>query len=159
LDTDRWSRAVIVEARAALEEAQRHAATLSEADRAALAALGERLLVLNGGAVTLSVLADGHTHKIRHHGDFHLGQVLKTPGGFGVIDFEGEPARTPEERRDKHCGLRDVAGMLRSFGYAAHAGLAGRASADRQALAGWLAVWEQLVGEAFWRGYQDAVRE
>jgi maltose alpha-D-glucosyltransferase/alpha-amylase len=49
--------------------------------------------------------------------------------------------------------------MLRSFGYAAHAGLAGRAMADRQPLAGWLAVWERLVGEAFWRGYQDAARE
>jgi maltose alpha-D-glucosyltransferase/alpha-amylase len=158
-DAERWSRAVVDEARDVVGEAQRRAATLSEADRAALASLVERLPILEGGALALSMLADGHTHKIRHHGDYHLGQVLKTPGGFVVIDFEGEPARGLEARRDKHCGLRDVAGMLRSFGYAAHAGLAGRPPADREALAGWLGAWERLVGEAFWRGYQDAVRE
>jgi trehalose synthase-fused probable maltokinase len=57
-------------------------------------------------------------HKIRIHGDYHLGQILKTPGGFAVIDFEGEPARPIAERRLKHCALKDVAGMIRSFDYA-----------------------------------------
>ena len=80
--------------------------------------------------------------KIRHHGDFHLGQTLRRPDGdWVVIDFEGEPLRPLEERRRKHTPLRDVAGMLRSFGYAA-------------ATAPAPAAWEEQAREAFVAGYR-----
>jgi maltokinase len=84
---------------------------------------------------------------IRHHGDYHLGQVMFTADeDWVVLDFEGEPARTLIERRRKRSPLRDVAGMLRSFAYAATASelLHGAAAP---------AGWEESVREAYLDGY------
>lgn len=95
---------------------------------------------------------------IRHHGDYHLGQVLRTAGGeFMVIDFEGEPARPLEERRRRHSPLRDVAGMLRSFSYAAATLAAEARSGSGAADPGTVEVragrWERDVRDAFLAGY------
>lgn len=100
--------------------------------------------------------------KIRIHGDYHLGQVLIGPRGWLLIDFEGEPRRTIEERRTKQSPLRDVAGMLRSFSYAATAALFERAEPDSQEwldLSPWGACWEDLAREHFLAGYLRTAHE
>ena len=86
--------------------------------------------------------------KIRHHGDYHLGQVLVANNDFYIIDFEGEPSRSLAESRRKHSPLRDVAGMLRSFSYA-------RWSATRT---GALDDWEAQTRRAFLAAYVAAVQ-
>lgn len=98
--------------------------------------------------------------KIRYHGDYHLGQVLVTRNDFVIIDFEGEPARSFEERRAKGSALRDVAGMLRSFNYA-HWGALRRvahSSDELDKLTPHAQAWEQQARAAFLSGYQRAVR-
>jgi trehalose synthase-fused probable maltokinase len=100
--------------------------------------------------------ADVRSAKSRTHGDYHLGQVLDTGADFVIIDFEGEPSRSLAERRRKRSPLRDVAGMLRSFHYAAHASLVGRA--DRAALEPWANEWSQAASRSFLSGWLDATR-
>jgi trehalose synthase-fused probable maltokinase len=95
------------------------------------------------------------TVKIRSHGDYHLGQVLKTADGFAIIDFEGEPARPLAERRTKQSALRDVAGMLRSLDYAAHAVAFGLPAAKREPALVGLTAWETLARRAFLQGYRS----
>jgi len=98
----------------------------------------------------LEALAVDRCSKIRVHGDYHLGQTIRTDGGFVVLDFEGEPARPPAERRAKQSPLRDVAGMLRSFDYAAST-----AFGSSEELAGVGDAWRDLAAAAFLDQYVD----
>ena len=95
--------------------------------------------------------------KTRLHGDLHLGQVLNCLDDFLIIDFEGEPQRSFEQRRHKHSALRDVAGMLRSFDYAQHTALhqAAQHPADVERLAPLARRWEQRMRSGFMKSYAE----
>ncbi len=98
----------------------------------------------------------------RVHGDYHLGQVLRTKSDFVILDFEGEPARTLAERRAKQSPLKDVAGMLRSFSYAAFASLSRfttRRPLDAERLEPWARMWEQAVIAEFLKAYREAAED
>jgi maltokinase len=90
---------------------------------------------------------------MRIHGDLHLGQLLRADSGWYVLDFEGEPARPVSERIRPASPLRDVAGMIRSFHYAAEVALADRGRDTGPELRELAAEWEARASEAFWRGY------
>jgi maltose alpha-D-glucosyltransferase/alpha-amylase len=97
--------------------------------------------------------------QIRTHGDFHLEQVLYTGKDFVIIDFDGEPNEPLADRRRKHNSLRDVAGMIRSFHYAAFTALLETAVVrveDRSVAAPWADAWYRWVSGAFLRSYLAA---
>ncbi|HEV8582842.1 MAG TPA: maltose alpha-D-glucosyltransferase [Thermoanaerobaculia bacterium] len=97
--------------------------------------------------------------RIRIHGDYHLAQVLYTGRDFVILDFEGESSRSLSERRLKRSPFRDVAGMVRSFQYAAYVKLFEEASAGMAAneslaaLESWALYWERWVSAAFLQAY------
>jgi maltose alpha-D-glucosyltransferase/alpha-amylase len=98
----------------------------------------------------------------RIHGDYHLGQVLRSKGDFAILDFEGEPARPLAERRAKHSPLKDVAGMLRSFSYAAFVALTQyttRRPEDFAQLESWARLWEVSVSGEFLRSYRESIAD
>jgi maltokinase len=105
-DLQRWSASILGEMGVTLAEAGKHHPDL-EKQRERLMEHAKRLA---------HVAPSGQ--KIRIHGDLHLGQVLHSEGKWLIFDFEGEPARTFNQRREKYSPLRDVAGMIRSFDYA-----------------------------------------
>ena len=129
------------------EEIERIFLQLMERDEAAdIAGRGEEVRDLL--RMLTQVAAGGRV--IRHHGDLHLGQTLFADDDWIVLDFEGEPARPLAERRRKRSPLRDVAGMLRSFAYAASAVELQRGVPAPDG-------WEQQAREAFLDGYLNKV--
>ena len=99
--------------------------------------------------------------RMRYHGDLHLGQMLFTGKDFVIIDFEGEPARPLSDRRHKRAALRDVAGMLRSFHYAALSQMisqlntGGLGNVDFATMEQWVHFWEIWFSWSFLRGYVE----
>jgi maltose alpha-D-glucosyltransferase/alpha-amylase len=108
--------------------------------------------------------------RIRYHGNYHLGQVLRSGDDVVITDFEGESTRAIEERRSKGSPLRDVASMLRSFHRAVYAGLDAleeidtrrpviRGAHDQQARLSWTGFWYSWVSAAFLRAYLETVNQ
>ena len=118
--------------------------------------LGRRRQILDSFRLPAGESVPGK--RTRVHGDYHLGQVLRVKTDHVILDFEGEPARPIAERRAKQSPLKDVAGMLRSFGYAAYAGLltyTSRRPEDLESLEPWAQLWERSMCAEFLRCYRE----
>jgi maltose alpha-D-glucosyltransferase/alpha-amylase len=159
-DLRQWAEVVRADVATTLDalERQRGAlpAALAPQIDAVLAARG----ALDARLAAFAVPGDAGA-KTRLHGDYHLGQVLVTGADFVIVDFEGEPGRGLDERRRKHSPLRDVAGMLRSFSYAA-AFAFDKATLqrpqDQPRVVAPLIAWRQASVAAFLGAYREAIR-
>ncbi len=140
-----------------LEALRAGMAVLTDLTADAAATLLSRRLELFARAQQITS-AEASGQRIRIHGDYHLGQVLRAKNDFVLLDFEGEPARSLEERRQKQSPLKDVAGMLRSFSYAAYSALdliVQRRPDAARTLEPWARLWENAVCTAFLHAYQQ----
>ena len=156
-EVELWAQGVVEQIDLAVQAVQRVTDWPDDTVRAAAAAFTAQADELRASARALAHAAAGQATQTRVHGDFHLGQVLVTPGDATLIDFEGEPAKTMEQRRAKSCPFRDVAGLLRSFDYAAASALAGRLPGSDQAAGRQTALVEQFrqsAGRAFLESYR-----
>jgi maltose alpha-D-glucosyltransferase/alpha-amylase len=131
--------------------------------------LSRRVVLLDRAHAIMNCTAAGQ--RVRIHGDYHLGQTLctKTDANdsvdFVILDFEGEPARALVERREKQSPLKDVAGMLRSLSYVAHAGLdqfeSGQnedaGTPERESARSWAVAWQQSACLEFLRAYREHI--
>lgn len=130
---------------------------LESVETSRLAALVEAAGEAELGRLSELRLTGDEVNVIRCHGDFHLGQVLWTGTEWKIIDFEGEPDRPLQERREKRCALKDVAGMLRSFHYASNAGAVGLIESPSDAIVSadrWRDDWHLAICSSFlgaWR--------
>ncbi len=121
----------------------------------------EEIMEIFGAIMKVDITAK----RIRCHGDYHLGQVLYTGNDFVIIDFEGEPARALSERKIKRSPLYDVAGMVRSFHYAARSALLEEQARglfhpeEAPLMADWAEYWYRWVGAAFIKRYLEVARD
>jgi maltose alpha-D-glucosyltransferase/alpha-amylase len=160
-DVRGWSDKVLQRANRTLDELARRRTDLKDNDRQLVDELLSRRRKLPDRLGEL-LPASVDTMKIRHHGDFHLGQMLIVKDDVFIIDFEGEPRRSLEERRRKAPAARDVAGLIRSVDYSATAALerALRSAPDEQGrLARALDGWREHSVAAFLAAYRQSLGE
>jgi maltose alpha-D-glucosyltransferase/alpha-amylase len=160
-DSARWTDALLARARNVFVLLEANLASLAEP----ASSLAERLLE-HCDAITRHIeQGRGETYdgmKIRQHGDFHLGQVLMAKDDAYILDFEGEPRRSLEERRSKEPPARDVAGFIRSIDYATSAAIYRAPNLnpeDRAMLAQRIRAWGERLTAAYWETYRETLGE
>ena len=157
---EQWVESVGSQLKQALQRLEEHRASLAGEDAAAVEQLLSQRQALLEQVQRLAGRTVGGL-RTRVHGDLHLGQVLVVQGDAYFIDFEGEPARSLDERRARHSPFKDVSGLLRSFEYAAAMTIRGAQISDssdaadqaRQRIA---ASYQRSAGEAFLDAYRSA---
>jgi maltose alpha-D-glucosyltransferase/alpha-amylase len=157
-DVRGWTNKVVARANRTLDELARRRSDLRDNDRQLVDELLSRRPTLPDRLGEL-LPATVQTMKIRHHGDFHLGQMLIVKDNVFIIDFEGEPRRTIEDRRRKAPAARDIAGLIRSIDYSATAALerALKSAPDEQGkLARALDSWREHSVAAFLAAYRQS---
>jgi len=160
-DTARWTDALITRAQNVFVLLERNLKSLAEP----ASTLAERLLE-NCDTINKHIESGRNARfdgiKIRHHGDFHLGQVLIAKDDAYILDFEGEPQRSLEERRRKEPPARDVAGFLRSIDYATSSAISRAPNLnpeDRATLTQRIRDWGDRLMEAYWECYRETLGE
>jgi maltose alpha-D-glucosyltransferase / alpha-amylase len=158
-DTVRWTEAHMARARSTFALLECSLKNLPEPARP----LAEHLLAQRDAVSKHIEAARDATYqgmKIRHHGDFHLGQVLIAKDDAYILDFEGETRRTLEERRGKEPPARDVAGFLRSIDYAVSAALSrvpNLTPEERTSLTERTLAWGDKLATSYWESYRETL--
>jgi maltose alpha-D-glucosyltransferase / alpha-amylase len=172
-DLDRDAHRINAQITSTLEALKIKLSTLKDqiADDSALLLSRRIHLFARANAITAQTAAG---QRIRIHGDYHLGQTLRTgksledrgddSGDFVLLDFEGEPARPLAERREKQSPLKDVAGMIRSLSYATYSGLDQFLTANPELARGrsenltaWAVLWQNSTSSEFLRAYHETI--
>jgi maltose alpha-D-glucosyltransferase / alpha-amylase len=156
-DAQRWVDDILARAERVFDTLAHRRDSFKEADRPLVDQMLARRAVLPDRLKAL-LPRNIDSLNIRHHGDFHLGQMLIVKDDIFIIDFEGEPRRSLAERRRKAPAARDVAGLIRSIDYSATAALAraSRVAPDEQGkLGAALVEWRERSTAAFLAGYRE----